>query len=164
MKRVLLTGTSGTGKSTIAAALADRGYRAVDADYGGLSELVDAPAGELTGIGGGRDWVWRVDRIAALLDQPGDGPLFLAGCSPNQGRFYPRFDHVVLLTAPPAVVAHRLATRTNNPYGRAPDEVTRALELQRTVEPLLRRGAGLVVDTTNPVDDVVAAILNHVGS
>ena len=34
MKRVLLTGVSGTGKSTFFAELACKGYKAVDADYG----------------------------------------------------------------------------------------------------------------------------------
>jgi dephospho-CoA kinase len=45
----LLTGLSGTGKSTVTGELAARGYRAVDTDYDGLSELVSAPADELTG-------------------------------------------------------------------------------------------------------------------
>jgi hypothetical protein len=32
---------SATGESTVISALAARGYKAVDTDYGGLSELVD---------------------------------------------------------------------------------------------------------------------------
>src|SRR5262245_17802083 len=97
---------SGTGKSTVVRALAARGYRAVDADQGAFSQLVPAPEGEVTGVGGGHDWVWREERIEALLDEPGD--LILSGCSPNQGWFYPRFDHVVLLTAPAATLVERL--------------------------------------------------------
>jgi hypothetical protein len=67
----------------------------------------------------------------------------VSGCSPNQGKFYPQFDHIVLLTAPAAVIVERLANRTTNPYGKHPDEVARVLYLQQTVQPLLRRGAGL---------------------
>jgi dephospho-CoA kinase len=121
MKRVLLTGMSGTGKSTVINELGARGYKADDADA-----------------------------------------LFLSGCSPNQGKFYPQFDHIVLLTAPAAVIVERLATRTTNPYGKHPDEVARVLYLQQTVEPLLRRGVGLKVDTTAPLDQVVATVLGHV--
>ena len=152
---------SGVGKSTVIRELAARGERAVDADEGGFSHLVDAPAGAVTGVGGGRDWVWREDRIAALLaeTEEGDGVLFLGGCSPNQGRFYPRFDQVVLLTAPAAVVVERLATRTTNPFGKDPGEVARTLELQETVEPLLRRSATAVVDAGAPLPQVVAALL-----
>lgn len=40
MKRVLITGMSGTGMSTVAAALAAHGHKAIGADTHGLSELV----------------------------------------------------------------------------------------------------------------------------
>lgn len=160
--RVLLTGVSGTGKSTAVAALRARGFEAVDADEDGLSELVDAAEGELTGVGGGRDWVWNASRVAAVLDREVE-LLFLAGCSPNQGAFADRFDHVVLLHCPPDVIAERLRTRTTNPFGRRTDERERSLRLQAEVEPLLRARATLEVDTTAPLDRVVAAILAHVG-
>ena len=40
MKRVLLTGMSGTGKSTLTSKLAARGYKAIDADADEWSEWV----------------------------------------------------------------------------------------------------------------------------
>jgi dephospho-CoA kinase len=55
MKRVNITGMSGTGKSTVVAALAARGHNAVDADESGRSELVSVPERELTGVGPGKD-------------------------------------------------------------------------------------------------------------
>ncbi len=163
MKRVLLTGMSGTGKSSVIGALAARGYRAVDADASGLSEVVSVPDDELTGLGPGLDWVWREDRIRDLLATDDTGVLFLGGCSPNQGLFYPRFDHIILLTVPAGVIVERLATRTTNPFGKRLEEVGRTLDLIRTVEPLLRRGAGHVIDTSIPLDRVVAEVLRIVG-
>jgi shikimate kinase len=164
MKRVLLTGMSGTGKSTVINELAARGYKAVDTDDHGLSEWVAVPLEEPTGLAPGQDWVWREDRIQELLSSDDVEVLFLSGCSPNQGKFYPQFEHIVLLTAPPAVLVERLANRTTNPYGKHPDEVAQVLALQQTVEPLLRGGAGLEVDTSAPLDQVVATVLRLVHS
>lgn len=164
MTRVLLTGMSGTGKSTVIAALAARGYRAVDTDSDDWCEWVDAITQTPDGPVVERDWVWREERIAGLLaEAEADGlPLFVSGCKTNQGRFYPRFDHVVLLSAPADVIVARLATRTTNPYGKRPDELAQVLGYLETVEPLLRRGATVEVDATAPLDQVVATILRHV--
>ncbi len=159
---MLLTGMSGVGKSAVIAALAARGFKAVDTDYGGYSELVGVPAGESTGLEPGQDWVWREDRIQELLDGDDAEVLFLSGTSPNQGRFYPRFDHIILLSAPAAVIVERLATRTNNPYGKRPEEVARVLDGIETVEPLLRQGAGHEIDTSAPLDRVVERVLEIV--
>jgi shikimate kinase len=161
VKRVLLTGVSGVGKSTVVEELAARGYRAVDTDYGGLSELVEVPADEQTGLEPGTDWVWRADRVQELLAND-DDLLFISGCAPNQAMFYPHFTHIILLSAPAEVIAARLTTRFSNVYGKEPAELARALEMQRTVEPVLRRRAGLEIDTTAPLDRVVAAVIRHV--
>ena len=154
---------SGTGKSTVIEELAALGYKAVDTDYGGLSELVDVPDDQRTGLDPGQDWVWREDRVQDLLSTEDAEVLFLSGCAPYQGKFYPQFDHVVLLTAPVPVIVERLATRTNNPYGKRPEDVARVLNLVQTVEPLLRRGAGHVVDTSGPLDQVAAKVLRLAG-
>jgi predicted ATPase len=49
MKRVLLTGMSGTGKSTVIKELAARGYKAVDTDDHGLGALVRRHRADDTG-------------------------------------------------------------------------------------------------------------------
>jgi hypothetical protein len=56
----------------------------------------------------------------------------------------------------------RLATRTSNPYGKAPEERRRVLDDLHTVEPRLRRIADHEIRTTMPVEDVVATILRLV--
>jgi len=154
VKRVLLTGMSGTGKSTVMAELAARGYKAVDTDYGNWHEWVT--------VAGEPDWVWREDRIRDLLATEDAEVLFVSGTASNQGQFYRQFDHVVLLSAPTPVIVERLTTRTNNPYGKHPDELARVLGHIESVEPLLRRGATLEVDTSAPLDQVVEAIVRLV--
>ena len=156
MRRVLLTGMSGTGKSTLIRELAARGYMAVDADELSEYRVVPRQPGEPAD---GPEWVWREDAIRELLSADDDGVLFLGGCASNQGRFYPQFDHIVLLTAPFAVLAERLAARTTNSYGKDPAELAEVLHNQETVEPLLRRAATMELDTRAPVHELVAAIV-----
>ena len=164
MKRVFLTGMSGTGKSAVITELAARGYKAIDTDYDGWSELVDVPASVgSTGLGEGKDWLWREDRIARLLATEDADVLFISGGASNQGKFYAQFDHIVLLSAPIAVMKERLANRTNNPYGKDPDELARALALKETVEPVLRRIADLEIDTSVPLDQVVQKVIAATG-
>ena len=100
--------------------------------------------------------------MQALLSATDADLIFVSGTYRNQVRFYPQFDRIVLLSAPPAVLVERLAMRTNNPYGSKPEEVAETLRFVETVEPLLRKAATLEVDTTAPLDEVVRTILQHV--
>jgi shikimate kinase len=147
--RVLITGMSGVGKSSLLAELARRGHRTVDTDYGDYHETVDG------------EQLWREDRIAALLAEDGSGPLFVQGTTRNQVVFYPRFDHIVLLSAPADVLVERLTKRTTNPYGKDPAEVAEILGYLETVEPLLREAATLDVVTTVPVGQVADIVVAH---
>ena len=162
MKRILLTGLSGAGKSSVINELAARGYMAVDADSDEYSEWVETPDDD--GVPGtpvvpGKDWMWREDRIQSLLSGAGADLLFLSGCAANMGRFLPQFDCVILLSAPADVIVDRLARRTTNDYGKRPAEVARVLSQRETVEPLLRRASRHEIDTSAPLGDVVAAVL-----
>jgi dephospho-CoA kinase len=167
MKRILLTGMSGTGKSTVITELAARGYKAVDADRDEFSEWIEVTANSDSfgsPVEVDRDWVWREDRIQDLLSTEDTDVLFVSGCAENMGKFLPQFDHVVLLSAPAEVTVERLRTRTNNSYGKHPDEIARVLGLKESVEPLLRRAAGHEIDTSASLEDVVATVLRLVQS
>jgi broad-specificity NMP kinase len=102
MKRLLITGVSGTGKSAVAHELAARGYRAYDLDTPEWSEWIDADPSDALTPSQGKDWVWREDRVRALLSSPEEGPLFISGCAENMGRLFPLIDTVILLSAPVA--------------------------------------------------------------
>jgi dephospho-CoA kinase len=150
VKRILLTGMSGTGKSSVVRELVARGYKAVDTDDGWTEPQPD-----------GRQ-MWREDAIQALLTTEDADVLFVAGCEENQAKFHAQFDHIVLLSAPLETLVERLATRSNNSYGKAPEELGRFLDDVETVEPLLRRVASHEVRTTVPVNEVVTTVLRLV--
>lgn len=146
---------SGTGKSAVVRELARRGWRAIDTDW---NPDWEAPAPDSDGPG----WLWREDRIAALLDVEDGGALFIAACVENQGKFYSRFDHVVVLTASAELTAARVAGRTSNVYGRTPAELQQILHHKATVEPLLLKSATLQIDTAIPLDAVVDRLMELV--
>lgn len=131
-------------------ALAARGYKAIDTDDGWCQALAD-----------GRQ-IWREDAIKALLATEDADVLFVAGCEENQAQFHAQFDHIVLLSAPLETLVERLANRTSNPYGKAPEELRRVLDDVETVEPLLRRVADHEVRTTVPLNEVVNTVLRLV--
>jgi hypothetical protein len=145
--RVLITRVSGAGKSALVHELRRRGLWAFDADEDGFSE----PRAD------GR-WGWRAERVDALLDEPGDGHLFFAGCSEEQATL--PFDYRVLLTAPVEVLLERLRTRTGNRYGQSPAEEAQVLGDLAEVEPLLRRAADLVLETTEPPERLADVLLS----
>lgn len=147
---ILITGMSGTGKSTVINLLRTRGFEAVDTDTDGCSELAVAPGETEAG------WVWREERMRELLARPRSAPLFVGGCVSNQGRFYPQFDHVVLLSAPTPVLLERVRTRTTNPYGKTAAEQSEILKYIGSVEPLLRQGADVEINTADLNAEAVA--------
>jgi shikimate kinase len=149
--RVLLTGMSATGKSSVIAELRSRGFRAIDMDDSGHSYR--DPAG---------NHLWREDLVDEALHNAGAEPLLISGCAGNQIKFYSKLTDIVLLTAPRDVILHRLSTRTNNPYGKTAVQREEILRNLKEVEPLLRRGASCELDTTAPLREVVEQILERV--
>jgi shikimate kinase len=137
MARVLVTGMSGTGKTTVLDELRRRGHRTLDTDYDGWV-LADGK--------------WDEPRITAFLRDHGD--VFVAGTVENQGRFRGCFDHVVLLSAPLPVLLERVSSRTNNPYGKTPEQRAEIEHFLGTVEPLLRQGASVELDGRRPVPEL----------
>lgn len=147
MAAVLITGMSGTGKSTVLAELTRRGHTTVDTDHGRWIEVVRQDDGT-------DEPLWREDRITRLLDDHTGRTLFVGGCVANQGRFYARFGAVVLLSVPEAVLLTRLAGRTTNSFGKSTEERDCILSDLRTVEPLLRQGATAEIDSRRSLADV----------
>jgi shikimate kinase len=146
MARVLVTGMSGAGKSTLLDEMSRRGYEVIDTDYDGWT----LP-----------DGTWAEPRMAALL--AGRGEVVVSGTVSNQGRFYDRFDHVVLLSAPLGVLLDRVAKRSNNPYGKTMEHQEEIERYVGEVEPLLRRSATVELDGRRPVGelaDIVAQLLD----
>jgi dephospho-CoA kinase len=148
MPKVLVTGMSGTGKSAAVQMLGRRGHCVVDTDTDQWSHWIRWPDGSM-------DWIWREDAMTSLLASHQHGRLFVAGCKTNQGKFYPQFDHVALLSAPADILLARITARSSNPYGKRPEERALILRHLAEVEPRLRATATVEIDASAPLSLVV---------
>jgi shikimate kinase len=155
MKRVLITGMSGTGKSAVVRELAARGYPAVDLDTPEWSEWVDADPADALTPQVGKDWLWREDPVRKLPSEHQSGRLFISGCAENMKRFFPLIELIVLLSAPMEVIMKRLEARSPDGYANTYQERQKVGELISTIEPLLRDCADHEIDTTRPVDAIL---------
>ncbi|ALE86043.1 AAA family ATPase [Pseudonocardia sp. HH130629-09] len=148
MLRVLITGMSGTGKTSALEMLGERGHRIVDTDTDEWSRWT-------TDRDGSSDWIWREDAMTELLTGHTEGKLFVSGCKTNQVNFYHLFEHIALLSAPVEIMLERITSRSNNPYGKSAEEREAIIENHAFVEPLLRRSATVEIDTSTALDEVV---------
>lgn len=165
--RVLITGTSGTGKSTIAAALRNRGHQAIETDYEHYiaywehvttGQRVLMPEPIPTDWFATHHWKWDADTLGAVLERF-EGTVFVCGDSRNKADAFELFDKMFVLRLDDAALIERLTRRTNNPYGKAPEEREWAVaDNAATVDQLVRAGA-TVIDAALPVDNLVDNIL-----
>jgi shikimate kinase len=143
VSRILITGLSGAGKSTLLEELVWRGHAVVDTDYDGWT----LPTG-----------LWDEPRVEALMQAKQS--IVVSGAVDNQGRFYPYFEYVILLSAPIDVLLDRVSTRTNNPFGKSREEQDQLRRYAVEVEPLLRAGATLELDSRRTTVDLADEIEN----
>lgn len=147
VSRVLITGMSGAGKTTVLHELSQRGYQTIDTDY----DVWVLPNG-----------TWDEPRMSALLAS--DSHLVVSGTVENQGRFYGQFDAIVLLSAPAEILVDRVSSRKNNPYGNSGAEQAAIRQYVLDVEPLLRNGASLELDGRRPVTELADEIERLIAS
>ena len=155
--KVLITGRSGTGKSTICRQLIDRGFSALDADrvegFVGWYDLrtrkkvvVDySKPIDKTKVG----WLWQHEAMKALVAKYDD--LYLCGSADNQLDFYKYFDNVFVLDLPPETQKQRISQRTEHDYGKHPDMLETIITEQRQlVEKSRELGASIIDAESSP--------------
>jgi shikimate kinase len=147
MKRVLITGMSGTGKSAVVRERAARGYPAVDLDTPEWSEWVDADPADALTPQDGKDCCGEKIPFASFRR------------SINQEDCFPLIELIVLLSVPMEVIMKRLEARSPDGYADTYQERQKVSGLISTIEPLLRDCADHEIDTTRPVDATVDEIL-----
>jgi hypothetical protein len=151
-RNYLVEGLSGAGKSSVYEEMIRRGYKAISTDRAWKTR-----ADPGTGRGGPiPNSMWDEQKAVSELDSPEPEVLFVCGSGRNRDRFLPYFTKIFNLRIDDDTMRRRLQERTNNEFGKQPEEVELMLRLNRLDE----KPAGAIdVDATQPVHQVVDELL-----
>lgn len=173
MALIYITGVAGTGKSTIRHHLQSLGYKAYDADLGGITGWRHIASGQFV-IGEGmpgylsREWFeeyeWSLNRIrvAEIAAEAEHETVFLCGTSANDEDIHDLLGHVMFLTIDEATLRFRLANRDTNAFGKSEDELNHVLRWLKPAEEYYRNFGAVMLDAAAPLDHVVGQILSFI--
>jgi uridine kinase len=159
---VQIDGISGTGKTTLAHELQKRGYDALDADsvfgYFGNPET-GKPTDEHVQM----NWIWDVAKVGEVALISEGKTVFVCGGAINQDQIINLFAKRFTLVIDDTTMKHRLLTRTNNDFGKKPDDLARQLEWNKGTVAYAESIGSVVVDATRPIEEVANDILEQTG-
>lgn len=159
-RNYLVEGVSGTGKTSVCRELQRRGHHAVNGDTD-LAYQGDPETGAPIDSAVHEHHIWDVDRVRALTADDREPVTFFCGGSRNFAKFIDLFDGVFVLDVDLETLHRRLDQRPPDEWGSQPSERALVVRLHATREDV--PGAGVVIDATQPLEDVVDEILRHVG-
>ena len=159
VRNYLVEGVSGTGKTSVCRELNRRGYQAINGDRE-LAYQGDPETGQATDTALHQHHIWDVGRVRALVADHKEPVTFFCGGSRNFSKFIDLFDEVFVLDIDLETLHRRLDQRPQDEWGSKPSERDLIVRLHRTNEDI--PGAGVVIDATRPLADVVGEILRHV--
>jgi hypothetical protein len=154
-RNYLVEGLSGAGKSSVYEELIRRGYKAISTDRAWKYR-----ADPVTGLAGGSphhgNSMWDRQKAVSELESPEPEVLFVCGSSRNRDRFLPYFTKIFNLRIDDGTMRRRLQERTNNEFGKQPEELELMLRLNRSDE---KPVGAIDVDATQPLQHVVDELL-----
>jgi len=147
-RNYLVEGLSGAGKSSVYEELIKRGYKAISTDRAWKTQVEPGT------------FEWNEQKALGELQSSQPDVLFVCGSSSNRDRFLPYFSKVFNLRIDDDTMRRRLRERTNNDFGKEPEELELMLRLNRRGE---RPTGAIDVDATQPLDEVVDELLRLAG-
>lgn len=157
----LIEGISGVGKTTVCNELQRRGYNAIDGDEA-FGYFADPETGLPTDEHTQLNWIWDENKIESILNDKKQKTGFVCGGATNQDRFENHFKKVFTLYVDDDTLRHRLLHRTNNDFGKKPDDLARQLEWNKSTVAYAKHRGAVPIDATKPITAVVDEMLRNI--
>ncbi len=93
--------------------------------------------------------------LIAEMSKSQDKPVFLCGTTPNDNDGWDLFDEVISLSISNEKTVKRLASRTNNDYGKHPDDLKDILGWNETTDERMASYGAIIVNAEQPLGSVV---------
>lgn len=172
MKKIFITGSSASGKSTLAQELSSRGYNTLDIDkVMGSCNWYNKTNGEIADYHPelGKKWLedheWICDFSqieSKIKDFNKQDIVFVAGITSNQFDFLNKFDEIFLLQIKGEDMLYRLKNRDTNSFGKDDSEQEYLLEINEDFEKRMIDIGAIGLDATEPVTVLADKIIEQV--
>ncbi len=172
MPLIYITGPTGAGKSSLTELLIKEGFEAHDADIdickwynrdsGKLAEYPKDPNLRPPGWQESHQFLMSEDLIKTIKSRSDNKTIFILGQSPNDIEMADKyFDKVLCLTIDESTMLKRLKKRTNNIYGKSPDQLEIIKKWYQPTIDRYRNYGATMIDASRPIESVRDAIIDN---
>jgi dephospho-CoA kinase len=171
MKKILITGMSASGKTTLGSELLKRGYFVIDLDKSDTcswqNRETKKPAEYFPGCGSkffaDNEWFCDFSKVEDIINSSAkEGPVFIVGITTNIFSLLNNFDKIYLLKINQDVLKHRLAHRNTNSFGKDEKDREWIISSLNPFQQKMESAGAIPLDGTKPViglaDKVTAEI------
>lgn len=166
-----VTGSAGTGKSSVSTALREKGYISYDVDNDGLARWTNLQ----TGFVHPKSSVKPEDRTLEFIKAHGwfvprqtleeahkeaEGKIgFICGALDNYDDLSDLFSGIIALFVNDDILVSRLSTRSSREWGAQEHELRQTLERHHVVYDHWKSMGAVVIDSSSPLDQVVNEVI-----
>jgi thymidylate kinase len=166
----LVTGTAGTGKTTVMREISKQGIEVIGIDETpGLTAWIHKESGEVIKPGveltdqflKTHDWGCNVGQLRELLEGRKE-TVFVCGSCDNIDEIMALCDRTFVLVCEPEVFLPRIEQRTNNEYGKTEEAKRQLLGYYQSYRNECIEAGAMQIDASLPIEKVTQQILDNV--